>query len=123
MSMDLTVQIRLSRLRRVQLETLPDTFSQDVESWIGLHDLGHYLLDQWLQAREPVTICRPQVVREIHADHDTSRGGVDTHRVRNLCRTLQRLRNDDTPEVRTYVVQELRSSVPFDVVGIEVAPT
>ena len=72
--------------------------------WIGLHDLRHRLLDQGLETGEPVTVGRPQVVRKVHANHDTGRRRADTHRVGD-------------------VVQELRTRVPLDVVRVEVTPT
>ena len=73
MSTNLTVQIRLSRFRRIELETLANTFAQNVTGWVGFHDLRHSLLDEGLHAREPVTVRRPEVVCQIHADHDARR--------------------------------------------------
>ena len=84
MGMYLAVQVGLGGLRRVQLKALPDTLAEDVTRGVRLHDLGHRLLNQRLQSREPVTVRRPQVVRQVHADHDTSRRGVDTHGVGDL---------------------------------------
>ena len=48
-------QIRLGRLRGVQLETLTDPLSEYVQGGVGLHDLGHGLLDERLTTWEPVT--------------------------------------------------------------------
>ena len=100
---DLAVQVRLGRLRRVQLETLPDTLSQDVARRVRLHDLRHCLLNEGLHAGEPVAERRPQVVRKVHANHHTGRGRVQAHRVGN-------------------VIEELGASVALDVVRVEVAP-
>ncbi len=49
-------QVRLSGLWRVELQTLADSLSQHIKSWVGLHYLRHGLLDQGLASREPVTI-------------------------------------------------------------------
>ena len=84
MGMYLAVQVGLSGLRRVQLETLPDTLTEDVARRVRFHDLSHRLLDQRLHPREPIAVCRPKVICEIHADHDTSRRGIDTHGIGNL---------------------------------------
>lgn len=51
---------------------------------ISFHNLGHCLLDQGLETGEPVTVRRPKVVREIHANHHTGWRGVDAHVVRDL---------------------------------------
>jgi hypothetical protein len=40
----LRVQIWLSGLTRVELQTLPDSLSEDIQGWIGLHNLGSGLL-------------------------------------------------------------------------------
>ena len=58
----LAVQVRLRRLGGVELETLANTFAQNVTGWVGFHDLRHSLLDEGLHAREPVTVRRPEVV-------------------------------------------------------------
>ena len=100
----LAVQVRLGGLGRVQLQTLANTLAQDVARRVGLHDLRHSLLDQRLHAGEPVAVGAPEVVREVHANHDTSGRRVQTHRVRD-------------------VVEELGASVPFNIVGVEVTPT
>lgn len=49
-------QIRLSGLRGVQLQTFADALPQHVQGRVGLHDLGHGLLDERLASWEPVTI-------------------------------------------------------------------
>ena len=97
-------QVRLRRLRRVELKAFADTFSQDVESRIGFHDFGHGLLDERLGSREPVSVSAVQVVGQIEGDEDTGRRRVDRHVVRG-------------------VIEELGAGVAFDVVGIVVAPT
>ena len=80
----MTVEVGLRRFRGVKLKTLSNALAKDVTGRIGLHDLGHSLLDQWFHSREPVTVRRPQVVGQIHANHDTSRGRVDTHGIGDL---------------------------------------
>ena len=55
LSVVLRWQVRLSGLRGVQLETLADSLSEDVQRRVGLHDLGHGLLDQGLASWEPIT--------------------------------------------------------------------
>ena len=55
----LAVQVRLRRLGGVELETLANTFTQDVTSRVSFHNLSHCLLDERLHAREPVTVRRP----------------------------------------------------------------
>ena len=80
----LAVQVRLRGLRGVQLKALPDAFTEDVARRVCLHDLCHGLLDERLQAGEPVAVGGPQVVGKIHANHDTSRRRIDTHGVRDL---------------------------------------
>ena len=47
--------VRLRNLRAVKLEPPPNPLPQHVEGRVGLHDLGHGLLDQWLGSREPVS--------------------------------------------------------------------
>lgn len=49
-------QVRLSGLRRVQLQTFADSLSQHIKSRVCLHDFGHGLLDQRLASRKPVAI-------------------------------------------------------------------
>lgn len=62
------VEVWLCRLGRVELETLSDTLSQDVQGRVGLHDLGHTLLHQGLHSREPNTVTCVQVVGKIDSD-------------------------------------------------------
>lgn len=50
-------QVGLGGLGGVQLQTLADTLPQHVQGRIGLHDLGHGLLDQRLASREPVAVA------------------------------------------------------------------
>ena len=100
----LGVEVGFGGFGGVELQTLADTLTQDVASGVGLHDLGHGLLNERLQSGEPVTVSRPQVVSEVHADHDTSGRGVDTHGVGD-------------------VVEELGASISLDVVGVKVSPT
>ena len=46
-------QVGLRGLRGVELEALTDALPQHVQRRVGLHDLGHGLLDQRLCSREP----------------------------------------------------------------------
>ena len=118
----LAVQVRLRGLRGVQLKTLPDAFTEDMARRVCLHNLCHGLLDERLQAGEPVAVGGPQVVGKIHANHDTSRRRIDTHGVRNLIQALT-FKLTRRSYSTTYVVKELGTSVPLDVVSVEVAPT
>ena len=68
---------------------------------VGLHDLRHSLLNQRLHAGEPVAVGAPEVVREVHADHDTGGRRVDGHRVGD-------------------VVEKFDAGVPLDIVRVEV---
>lgn len=68
-----TVQVRFCRFRGIQLQGLSDTFTQDEERGVGLHDLAHGLGDQRLETGGPVTVRRVQVVGQIDGDEDTGR--------------------------------------------------
>jgi len=67
----LGVQVRFRRFRGIQLQSLSDTFSEDIEGGVGLkslsylHDLVHGLLHERLTAREPVPEGSVQVVAEV----------------------------------------------------------
>ena len=80
----LAVQVGLSWFWRVQLQTLPYALSQHVTGRVRFHDLCHSLLNQGLHSREPISVGWPQVIGQIHADHDTRRRRVNTHRIRHL---------------------------------------
>lgn len=54
-------QVGLSGLRRVQLQTLADTFPQHIQGRVSLHDLGHGLLNQRLASREPVAVATEEL--------------------------------------------------------------
>ncbi len=60
-------------------------------------------MHQWLHAGKPVAIGRVQVVRQVEADHDARRRGIDAHVVRR-------------------VVEELCARIPLNVVRVKVAP-
>lgn len=85
----LRVEVRLGRLGRVELETLADTLAEDVEGGVGLHNLGHRLLDERLHAGSPVAVGRVQVVGKVDTDEDSGRRGVDGHRVGRVVEELQ----------------------------------
>ena len=70
-------QVRLGRLRRVELKTFADALSQDVQGRIGLHDLGHRLLNQRLGAREPVAESGVKVVRLLKKESTHKTGKSD----------------------------------------------
>jgi hypothetical protein len=70
-------QVRLGRLRRVELKTFADALSQDVQGRIGLHDLGHRLLNQWFGAREPVAKSGVKVVRLLKKESTHKTGKSD----------------------------------------------
>lgn len=76
----LRVEVRLGRLGGVELETLPDTLTEDVERRVGLHDLRHRLLDERLHSGRPVTVRGVQVVAEIDCDEDSSSVDEDVSR-------------------------------------------
>lgn len=85
------------------MKTLPNPFPQHIERGVSLHDLSHGLLDEGLDAREPVSESTEQVVSQVHADEEASRGGVDGHVVGS-------------------VVQELGTRVALHVVRVVVTP-
>ena len=96
-------QVRLGRLGRVELQALADAFAEHVEGRIGLHDLGHGLLDERLAARKPVAERRVQIVGQVDGDHAARRRRIDAHVVRG-------------------VVEELGARIALDVVRVVVAP-
>mmetsp|Transcript_9904 Transcript_9904/g.16651 ORF Transcript_9904/g.16651 Transcript_9904/m.16651 type:complete len:467 (+) Transcript_9904:1679-3079(+) len=99
----LGVQVRLHRLRGVELEALSDPLSEHVDRRIRLHDLVHGLLDQLLGAVEPVSVAGVQVVGQVDGQQAARGRWVDRH-------------------VVGRVVQELGPRIPLDVVRIVVAP-
>ena len=72
-------EVGLGGLGAVQLEALTDALAQHVQRRIGLHDLGHGLLDQRLGAGEPVAVGAVQVVGQVDGDEHSGGGGVDGH--------------------------------------------
>ena len=67
-------QVGLRRLWGVQLEALPDSLAENVQSRVGLHDLGHGLLDEGLSSREPIAErCVKIVSLEIEEKSDKTR--------------------------------------------------
>jgi len=64
----LRVQIGLGWLARVQLEALPNSFSQHVQSGVGLHDLVHCLLQELFAVVEPVSKATVQVVGQVNRE-------------------------------------------------------
>ena len=89
----LAVQVRLRGLRGVELKTLPNALAKNMAGRVRLHDFRHRLLNERFETREPVTIRGPEVVREVHANHDTGGGRVDTHGVRDLETLLDNVLN------------------------------
>lgn len=57
-------QVGLGGLGRVQLQTFADALPEHVQGRVGLHDLGHGLLDQRLAAREPVSIATGEQIKQ-----------------------------------------------------------
>lgn len=53
-------QVGLSGLGGVQLQTFADSLPEHIQGRVGLHDLGHGLLDQGFAPREPVTVRTAQ---------------------------------------------------------------
>ena len=47
-------EVGLGGLTGVELQSLADALAQHVQCRVGLHDLGHGLLHQWLHARDPL---------------------------------------------------------------------
>jgi len=84
MKANLAVKIGFSRLGRIQLETLPDTFTKYMTCGVCFHNLGHGLLNKGLETWEPVPKGRPQVISQVHANHDASWRRINAHRVGNL---------------------------------------
>ena len=62
-------EVGLCGLRGVQLEALADALTQHIQRRVGLHDLGHRLDDQRLDALKPVPERAVQVVRQVDANH------------------------------------------------------
>ena len=83
---NLAVKIGLSRLRRIQLKPLPDTFTKYMTRGVCLHNLGHGLLNERLETREPIPKGRPQVISQVHANHEAGWRRVNAHRVRDLAK-------------------------------------
>lgn len=54
-------QVGLGGLRGVQLQAFANALSEHIQSRVGLHDLGHGLLDQRLASREPVAISTKKI--------------------------------------------------------------
>jgi len=69
-------QVGLSGLGGVQLQTFADALPEHVQGGVGLHDLGHGLLDQRLAPGEPVTVGTVEEIEEINTNVDIS--PVDT---------------------------------------------
>ena len=103
-SVVLGVQVRLSRLTAVQLQTLADALPQHIQCRVRLHDLVHGPVQQRLNAWEPVAEAAVQVVGQIHTHEHTCRRRVDGH-------------------VVSGVVQELGTAIALDVVGVVVTPS
>lgn len=93
----LCVEVGLSGFRGIQLQTLSNSFSEDVEGWIGFHDFVHGLEKQVLDVGEPVSEGTHEVVRQINSNEHTSGTRVDG-------------------DIIGGVVEELGASVTFDIV-------
>mmetsp|Transcript_18308 Transcript_18308/g.41869 ORF Transcript_18308/g.41869 Transcript_18308/m.41869 type:complete len:304 (+) Transcript_18308:1557-2468(+) len=103
LSIILTTQVGFCGFTAVELQTLANPFSQDIECRVGLHDLCHGLLQQGFAAGNIISISRIQTVPQIDRD-ETSRGrGIDAHVIRGI-------------------IQKFGPCIPFDIVGIEIAP-
>ena len=61
------------------MKAFSNTFSQDIQGRIGLHDFGHGLLYQRLAAWEPVAKGRMKVIGKVNRDQTAGRRWVDTH--------------------------------------------
>jgi len=81
---DLAVEVGFSGLGRIQLESLPDTFTKYMTRGVCFHNLRHGLLDERLETGEPVPKGRPQVISQVHANHETGWRRVNAHGVRDL---------------------------------------
>ena len=103
LSVVLGAQVRFSRLTRVQLEALPDSFTEDIQSRVSFHYLCHGLLDERLDSREPIPKSTKQVVCQVNANEEARWGGVDGH-------------------VICCVIEELSTCISLHVMGIVVAP-
>jgi hypothetical protein len=99
----LSVEVGLRRFRGVELEPLPDPFPEHVESRVGLHDLVHGLQREGLVAGEPISESRVHVVGQVDGDQAASGRWVDRDVVRG-------------------VVQELRTSIPLNIMRVVVSP-
>jgi hypothetical protein len=56
---NLAIKVGFSGLGRIQLETLPDTFTKYMTRRVCFHNLRHGLLDERLETGEPVPKGRP----------------------------------------------------------------
>ena len=72
------------------LETLSNTFSQDVHGWVSLHNFRHSLLNKWFTAREPVAISRVKIVSHINSDEQPSGRWVDRHVISCVVQKLKK---------------------------------
>mmetsp|Transcript_67280 Transcript_67280/g.140139 ORF Transcript_67280/g.140139 Transcript_67280/m.140139 type:complete len:747 (+) Transcript_67280:1153-3393(+) len=99
----LAAQVRLRRLRGVELQALADALAQHVERGVCLEDLLHRLVEERLHPWEPVAKGAEEVVGEVDGNERAGGRGVDRHVVRR-------------------VVEELGPGVALDVVRVEVSP-
>jgi hypothetical protein len=81
---NLAIEVGLSGLGRIQLKPLSDSLAKHVTRGVGFHNLRHRLLDERLETGEPIPKGRPQIISQVHADHDAGGRRVDAHRVRDL---------------------------------------
>mmetsp|Transcript_10862 Transcript_10862/g.67074 ORF Transcript_10862/g.67074 Transcript_10862/m.67074 type:complete len:232 (-) Transcript_10862:6650-7345(-) len=100
----LAAQVWLCRFRRVQLQPLPNSFSQNVQSRVCLHDLLHGLDHKRLHSWKPISISRVVIVGQINSNHCAMRCGVDGHVIRG-------------------VVQKLGPHIPLNIMRIKITPS
>ena len=89
----------------IQLKTLAGAFKQDVKSRISLRDFHHGLLNKRFRSRELAAVSTMQIIDQIQNDEDTSWRRIDGHVVCHI------------------VVEELRTRITFNVVGIIIGTT
>ena len=84
----LRVEVWFGRLARIKLQTLANALTQDVESWVRLHDFAHGLLHKLFASVEPVTVATVKVVRQINGQQRARRTRIDRHIVSRVIEEL-----------------------------------
>ena len=70
-------------------------FTKYMAHRIGLHNFCHGLLDQRLHAWEPVAVGWPQIIHQVHANHNTGGWQINTHGIQDLEEMWEEVEMDD----------------------------